>query len=76
VSHNSLFWNLNFSSVCKLCCGVTLLHCIGYKTPLQGGGKGGSFTIYFKGISCDPPEVTSNGVKLCVVAQELVYFRG
>jgi hypothetical protein len=61
---------------------VTLLHCIRYKTSLQGGGKGGSFAIYFKGIVCDPPQVTSNGMKLSVVAQqfaffqELAYFRG
>jgi hypothetical protein len=61
---------------------MTLLHCIWYKTPLQGGGKGGSFAIYFKGIVCDPPQVTSYEMKLCVVAlnfgffQELANFRG
>jgi len=60
---------------------MTLLHCIWYKTPLQGGGKGGSFAIYFKGMVHDPPRVTPYEVKLCGVAlhfgffQELANFR-
>jgi hypothetical protein len=58
---------------------MTLLHCIWYKTPL--GSEGRSFTIYFKGIICDPPQVTFYEMKLCVVAlhfgffQELANFR-
>jgi hypothetical protein len=49
---------------------------------MQDGGKGGSFAIYFKGIICDPAQVTSYEMKLCVVAlhfgffQELANFRG
>ena len=53
---------------------MTLLHCIWYKTHLQGGGKGGSFAIYFKGIVCDPPQVASYEMKLCVVALHFGFF--
>lgn len=54
---------------------MPLLHCIGYKTALHGGGKGGSFDVYFKGIVCDPPQVTSYEMKLCIVALQFTFFQ-
>ena len=50
---------------------MPILHCIGYKTALHGG----SFDIYFKGVVCDPPQVTSYEMKLCIVALQFTFFQ-